>query len=389
MRKEEIIVLILCILSTWISPIEATINLKDSFDNTTIGEKTGGLFLPGKTGQGFLITSTEDTIKYPSNYLNSISVNIKFWLKLENNFSPGVLIIGIEPNLQIPIFYLELNSENSFTFHIYSGDTVTGWYHLSTESEISLGEWSKIEINWKNEIIHLLVNNETIVSRKAINLYDGRCILGIGNILSDKLKIDQVCNILIDELEVSKGRKMSFKQEEAIVLNKKKESPETFSLQKQKQIKETQEDKNIQMPLGRKISLAITDLGAQNISEVEATIVSEILLTELSNTEAFTILERSKMKEILKEHALQLSGITSDSKAIETGKLLNVENLIVGSVSKLKEMYYINVRVVDIAKGEVLIGETIEFNSIDSSLSDIIKVLAKRVVKKTISRFSK
>ncbi len=52
----------------------------------------------------------------------------------------------------------------------------------------------------------------------------------------------------------------------------------------------------------------------------------------LWKTQYFKVMERRELQKVLEEHALQMSGIISDSTAVEFGKILGVEGLIVGDV---------------------------------------------------------
>jgi curli biogenesis system outer membrane secretion channel CsgG len=52
----------------------------------------------------------------------------------------------------------------------------------------------------------------------------------------------------------------------------------------------------------------------------------------LWKTQFFSILERQELKQILDEHALQMSGIVNDSTAVEFGKILGVDGIVFGDV---------------------------------------------------------
>ncbi len=52
----------------------------------------------------------------------------------------------------------------------------------------------------------------------------------------------------------------------------------------------------------------------------------------LWKTQYFKIMERRELERILEEHALQMSGIINDSTAVEFGKILGVDALIIGDI---------------------------------------------------------
>lgn len=90
--------------------------------------------------------------------------------------------------------------------------------------------------------------------------------------------------------------------------------------------------------------IAVIDLESQNISGGEAIIVTDFLRQDLVDTQKFVLVERKKIEEILKEQKFQLSGCTTAECAVEVGKLLNVEKIVIGSINYLGQKYFINVR---------------------------------------------
>ena len=52
----------------------------------------------------------------------------------------------------------------------------------------------------------------------------------------------------------------------------------------------------------------------------------------LWKTQYFSILERQELRQILDEHALQMSGVVDDSTAVEFGKILGVDGIVFGDV---------------------------------------------------------
>jgi len=111
-------------------------------------------------------------------------------------------------------------------------------------------------------------------------------------------------------------------------------------------------------------SLAVVNLQPQGVDTSTASIVTDILSTEIANTGHFTLIERSQMNQIVNEQMTQQSGITlSDcseaSCAVELGKLLNVQYLLVGTIGKLGEKIIISIRLVDVETGEIRYSERI------------------------------
>ena len=103
--------------------------------------------------------------------------------------------------------------------------------------------------------------------------------------------------------------------------------------------------------------IAVMDLEGKNLSQDEADAVTDFLRTDLVNTGSFIVIERDRMKDILKEQELSISGVTEESdEAAKVGKLLNVKFIMVGTLSKLGEKYFLNVRVVDVETGKITLA---------------------------------
>lgn len=107
------------------------------------------------------------------------------------------------------------------------------------------------------------------------------------------------------------------------------------------------------MPLSaqNKMRIAIMDFEAKDIPKADALKVSELIRNEIVNSAKFTVIERSQMGLILKEQGLQQSGCVDISCAVELGKVLSANKMLVGSVMKMGEKVIITGRIVDVEKG--------------------------------------
>ena len=106
-------------------------------------------------------------------------------------------------------------------------------------------------------------------------------------------------------------------------------------------------------------TIAVLDLVANGISESEARSLSEFLrgqITRAATSDEFRnrsgfvykVLERSQMDKILDEFDYQSTGCTDEECAVELGKMLNAERIVIGSVGLVGQTYTISVRIVDI-----------------------------------------
>jgi TolB-like protein len=119
----------------------------------------------------------------------------------------------------------------------------------------------------------------------------------------------------------------------------------------------------------KKQSIAVLDLDGYGISSSESRALTNRLTTELFKSKVFNVVERAKTEEILDEQGFQLSGCTSSECLIEAGKLLNVELMLGGSISKVGSYYSIELRIINVENGAIISVASVDIEG------DIGKVL--------------
>jgi len=125
--------------------------------------------------------------------------------------------------------------------------------------------------------------------------------------------------------------------------------------------------------------IAILDFEPIGVSENEAATVSELFRSALFNTRRFVVIERSRMGEIFEEQGFVLSGCTDVECAVNAGKILDVEVILIGSLSRLGTKYILTVRGVDVSDAQVVLNETAEHTGAVEDLSEVVNRLARKV----------
>ncbi len=101
--------------------------------------------------------------------------------------------------------------------------------------------------------------------------------------------------------------------------------------------------------------IAVNDLLPRGISKDDALIISDRLRAALLETGKVRVLEREEMDKILREQAFQKSGACDNSDcAVEIGRLLAVDRMVVGTVGKIGSLTTLSARILDVSTGEVL-----------------------------------
>jgi len=128
-----------------------------------------------------------------------------------------------------------------------------------------------------------------------------------------------------------------------------------------------------------KIALAVLDFDAKNTDQANAEFVTDLLQTELFNTGSFKVVERQKVKKLIEEQHFQSSGMTDMDQAVEIGRLLNVQKIMIGTVTLLGSTYIINTRILDVQSAAVVLAEATECRGGEEELPNAIAQLATTI----------
>lgn len=75
---------------------------------------------------------------------------------------------------------------------------------------------------------------------------------------------------------------------------------------------------------------------------------ADMLAATLSEQKTVKVVERQRLRELLKEQKLSLLGLTDPATAVKIGKLLKADRIFVGGITKPKEDFIINVHAYEI-----------------------------------------
>lgn len=102
-------------------------------------------------------------------------------------------------------------------------------------------------------------------------------------------------------------------------------------------------------------TVAVASLAAAPSDTMEARLLADALASGLQSTGKVRLLERAQMDRILGEQGLQASGACENGECVvETGRLLGVERLVVGRLTRLEGVLQLDSRLVDVGTGEVV-----------------------------------
>lgn len=100
-----------------------------------------------------------------------------------------------------------------------------------------------------------------------------------------------------------------------------------------------------------KMRVAVLNVKSDGIPQSTASAITNLIIIQLVNSEKFIVVERDKMDKILEEQGFQQTGCTDQECAVEIGKLLSANKILVGEVNKVGDSILLTVRIIDVEKG--------------------------------------
>lgn len=124
--------------------------------------------------------------------------------------------------------------------------------------------------------------------------------------------------------------------------------------------------------------VAVLPFSPVGVSDAEAHILTGLFETALVNTGAFYVIEQTQAGEILGAQEYSLGGCTDEACAVEIGKLLAAENIILGTVSKLGAKFIVTAKIIDVTSGKNIRADTVEGMAIED-MTEKVNILAYRL----------
>jgi len=126
--------------------------------------------------------------------------------------------------------------------------------------------------------------------------------------------------------------------------------------------------------------IAVLDLQAEEgVTESEARILTDQLQVELLETGKFKIMARTELASILEEQEFKSEIGNNLESAVETGQLIGVEQIIIGSIAKFGKSHNIIIKVIDVETGEIL--EALSDNCNKCKIDDLFEIISSIVHK--------
>ena len=127
-------------------------------------------------------------------------------------------------------------------------------------------------------------------------------------------------------------------------------------------------------PQDGKLAVSILDFTGEDVSEKLLRACYQKLETSLIESNRFTVIAKNQREQILEEMKFQNSGVCDEECAVEIGKLVGAEYLMLGDIIGFADLYQINIKIVNIEKGDIVEKVTKE---IQGNLSDLLNGMSE------------
>ena len=145
----------------------------------------------------------------------------------------------------------------------------------------------------------------------------------------------------------------------------------------------------------KKARVGVAQFAHEGVSKQTAVTITDLFRNELVNLKTYDVLDRKNMEKSLKELEFQQTGMTESEQAVKMGKMLNVEYMVYGTVSRLEKKYIVSAKMVEIETSKIEKSANHSFYKLDdadSAVKTLIKMLItgkKYVREKKISDLKK
>lgn len=109
-----------------------------------------------------------------------------------------------------------------------------------------------------------------------------------------------------------------------------------------------------------------SNTGDTSIDAMLSTGSAETIISDLSLIKEITVVERTRILEVMQEIELGMTGIIDEETAQQAGKLMGVQYILMGHWQRFGEQFRVNARLVEIETGKIVVSikETGNENSV-------------------------
>ena len=107
-------------------------------------------------------------------------------------------------------------------------------------------------------------------------------------------------------------------------------------------------------------NVAVSDFSGKNVPAEDASIFSDMVRSDMVKLNKVNVIDKGNMDKLLAESKFQQTGATTTDYAVKLGKILNVQKVVVGSLSRMEGSYYVNANYVDVETAKIERSEMLQ-----------------------------
>jgi len=123
--------------------------------------------------------------------------------------------------------------------------------------------------------------------------------------------------------------------------------------------------------------VGVLDFRANNISRSDADAINDVFVSELVTAGYYDVVDRKNIQTLLKEMEFQLGEQADSEYAVKVGKILSLQYVMYGSVSKLGRSYILTVYLINVETAKIIDSAQKKFYTIEQSYSAVKEVISK------------
>ncbi|MBN2442581.1 MAG: hypothetical protein JXJ04_14600 [Spirochaetales bacterium] len=112
-------------------------------------------------------------------------------------------------------------------------------------------------------------------------------------------------------------------------------------------------DNNRQIEKFKDRRLAVVGIESKEIDDSLSKAIVDFIINAFVNEGTMKVVDRNSIEKILSEQEFQTMDFTDTSKVIKIGKLAGAEYIVFGSLSKVAEVFYLNIKLISVETAEI------------------------------------
>ncbi len=119
-----------------------------------------------------------------------------------------------------------------------------------------------------------------------------------------------------------------------------------------------------------KLAVVSLDIGTEQVDDDTAKGLIMFVENAFVNVGEVKVVDRAHIEQISEEAQFQLSGLIDEETAVEIGKLSGADIIVVGSINRVGDLFYLNIKLIAVETGQI-IGSSIAQAHADSEFLEM------------------